>query len=56
MVLVNASLGYTVCLECHQVCEGECPPEWLAEHARHGEDDGARERGRLLRALRRQHA
>lgn len=37
MLLINEKQGYTVCLECHEVCRGECTREWLEIHTRHAE-------------------
>ena len=50
MVLVNESLGYRVCLECHDVFTDGDEDAWLARHIGHGgcqvSDRAGRRRGR----------
>ena len=53
MLLINEKQGYTVCLECHEVCRGACSREWLEEHTRHTAEElaDAHQRGRRSRAV-----
>lgn len=57
MLLINEKQGYTVCLECHEVCRGACSREWLEEHTRHTAEELAEveRRGRRSWALGRRH-
>lgn len=44
MLLVNAPMGYTVCLECHEIDRG-CSPEWAENHT-HDDDERRRSMSR----------
>lgn len=38
MLMVNSPLGYTVCLECHEI-DRAGSREWAAMHSNHGHED-----------------